>query len=232
MTTTKVKSGKKTTKLFLPPLTLVNDKMKKFILHLGITLVLSASVNAQTDSLDLLLQLGSEDPVTLVPERMIFTQRALWGEKGLMRTLNIAPLTAQGRETELKIRRGMLVTHQVLGFATLAGMVAQGIVGSKLYHGDYKIKDLHEGLGAAVNITYFTTAGLSLFTPPPLISRQVKGLNGIKMHKTLAIIHFSAMITTNLLAEDASNNKIKPIHRAAAFTAFGSFFGAMVVMKF
>jgi hypothetical protein len=189
-------------------------------------------MGAQTDSLDLLLQLGSEEPVELIPKRMIFTQRMLWGEKGLMRTLKVAPLTDHGRETELKIRRGMLVTHQVLGFATLAGMVAQGIVGSKLYNGDYKIKDLHEGLGTAVNITYFTTAGLSLFTPPPLISRQVKGLNGIKMHKSFAVVHLSAMIATNLLADRAGDPKIKPLHRATAFTAFGSFFGAMLVMKF
>lgn len=206
--------------------------MKKYLIYLGLMFTFSINVSAQTDSLDLLLQLGSEDPVELVPKRMIFTQKVLWGEKGIMRTLKIAPLTTQGRETELKIRRGMLVTHQVLGFATLAGMVAQGIVGAKLYDGDYKIKDLHEGLGTAVNITYFTTAGLSLFTPPPLISRQVKGLNGIKMHKSLAVIHLSAMIATNLLAERAGNPNIKPIHRAAAFTAFGSFFGAMVVMKF
>ena len=196
------------------------------------TCCISLNVGAQTDSLDLLLQLGSEEPVELIPKRMIFTQRMLWGEKGLMRTLKVAPLTDHGRETELKIRRGMLVTHQVLGFATLAGMVAQGIVGAKLYSGDYKIKDLHEGLGTAVNITYFTTAGLSLFTPPPLIHRQVKGLNGIKMHKTLAVIHLSAMIATNLLADSAGDPKIKQLHRAGAFTAFGSFFGAMVVRKF
>lgn len=206
--------------------------MKKYLIYLGITCGLSLSVGAQTDSLDLLLQLGSEEPAELIPKRMIFTQRVLWGEKGLMRTLKVAPLTDYGRETELKIRRGMLVTHQVLGFATLAGMVAQGVVGSKLYNGDYKIKDLHKGLGTAVNITYFTTAGLSLFTPPPLIHRQVKGLNGIKMHKTLAVVHLSAMIATNLLSDSASNPKYKSLHRAAAFTAFGSFFGAMLVMKF
>jgi hypothetical protein len=206
--------------------------MKKYLIYLGITCSISLNMGAQTDSLDLLLQLGSEEPVELIPKRMIFTQRMLWGEKGLMRTLKVAPLTDHGRETELKIRRGMLVTHQVLGFATLAGMVAQGIVGAKLYSGDYKIKELHEGLGTAVNITYFTTAGLSLFTPPPLISRKVKGLNGIKMHKTLAVVHLSAMIATNLLSDSAGDPKIKPLHRAAAFTAFGSFFGAMLVMKF
>lgn len=222
----------KATNILTFPLVIKNKEMKKYFIYLGITCCISLNVGAQTDSLDLLLQLGSEEPVELIPKRMIFTQRMLWGEKGLMRTLKVAPLTDHGRETELKIRRGMLVTHQVLGFATLAGMVAQGIVGAKLYSGDYKIKDLHEGLGAAVNITYFTTAGLSLFTPPPLIHRQVKGLNGIKMHKTLAVIHLSAMIATNLLADSAGDPKIKPLHRAAAFTAFGSFFGAMLVMKF
>lgn len=222
----------KATNILTFPLVIKNKEMKKYFIYLGITCCISLNVGAQTDSLDLLLQLGSEEPVELIPKRMIFTQRMLWGEKGLMRTMKVAPLTDYGRETELKIRRGMLVTHQVLGFATLAGMVAQGIVGAKLYSGDYKIKDLHEGLGTAVNITYFTTAGLSLFTPPPLIHRQVKGLNGIKMHKTLAVVHLSAMIATNLLADSAGDPKIKPIHRATAFTAFGSFFGAMLVMKF
>jgi hypothetical protein len=224
--------SQKATNILTFPLVIKNKEMKKYLIYLGITCCISLNVGAQTDSLDLLLQLGSEEPVELIPKRMIFTQRLLWGEKGLMRTLKVAPLTDHGRETELKIRRGMLVTHQVLGFATLAGMVAQGIVGAKLYSGDYKIKDLHEGLGTAVNITYFTTAGLSLFTPPPLIHRQVKGLNGIKMHKTLAVIHLSAMIATNLLADSAGDPKIKPLHRATAFTAFGSFFGAMLVMKF
>jgi hypothetical protein len=224
--------SQKATNILTFPLVIKNKEMKKYLIYLGITCCISLNIGAQTDSLDLLLQLGSEEPVELIPKRMIFTQRLLWGEKGLMRTLKVAPLTDHGRETELKIRRGMLVTHQVLGFATLAGMVAQGIVGAKLYSGDYKIKDLHEGLGTAVNITYFTTAGLSLFTPPPLIHRQVKGLNGIKMHKTLAVIHLSAMIATNLLADSAGDPKIKPLHRATAFTAFGSFFGAMLVMKF
>jgi hypothetical protein len=224
--------SQKATNILTFPLVIKNKEMKKYLIYLGITCCISLNIGAQTDSLDLFLQLGSEEPVELIPKRMIFTQRMLWGEKGLMRTLKVAPLTDHGRETELKIRRGMLVTHQVLGFATLAGMVAQGIVGAKLYSGDYKIKDLHEGLGTAVNITYFTTAGLSLFTPPPLIHRQVKGLNGIKMHKTLAVIHLSAMIATNLLADSAGDPKIKPLHRATAFTAFGSFFGAMLVMKF
>ncbi|MCF8317255.1 MAG: hypothetical protein K9I02_00780, partial [Haliscomenobacter sp.] len=71
--------------------------MKKYLIYLGITCSVSLNVGAQTDSLDLLLQLGSEEPVELIPKRMIFTQRMLWGEKGLMRTLKVAPLTDHGR---------------------------------------------------------------------------------------------------------------------------------------
>jgi len=204
---------------------------KPFVLYL-LVLFGVASGRAQTDSLDLLSMLGANESVALLPGKMLFTQRLLWGEKGLMRTSGIAPLETKGRENELKIRRTMLVTHQVLGFASLAGMIAQGIVGSRLYQGEYRLRDLHKGLGAAVNITYFTTAGMSLFTPPPLISREVRGLNSMKIHKSLAVVHLSAMVATNLLAERAKDPDIKPIHRAAAFTAFGSFLGAMVVMKF
>jgi len=51
--------------------------MKKYLIYLGLMFTFSINVSAQTDSLDLLLQLGSEDPVELVPKRMIFTQKVL-----------------------------------------------------------------------------------------------------------------------------------------------------------
>lgn len=54
--------------------------MKKYLFFLGISLCFSLNAMAQTDSLDLLLQLGSEEPAELIPKRMIFTQRILWGE--------------------------------------------------------------------------------------------------------------------------------------------------------
>ena len=50
----------------------------------------------------------------LLPERMVFTQRILWGKKGLLRSTGIAPLNNIQREKELKLRRSMLITHQVL----------------------------------------------------------------------------------------------------------------------
>lgn len=207
--------------------------MKKFITIITILIATSYSALAQdVDSLLLSLDPAVEEPVKLLPDKIMFTQRIFWGERGLLRRTGIMRLNEENRIKELKIRRTMLVTHQVLGYATLAGMIAQGIVGGKLYNGETQLKDAHESLAAAVNIGYFTGAALSLFSPPPLISKEVKGLNSIKAHKILASIHFTAMVATNMLAEKAEDPRYAKFHKAAAFTAFGAFAGATIVMKF
>ena len=167
------------------------------------------------------------EQTSLLPTNMVFTQSFLWGEKGLLRKTNWMPLSIENREKELKIRRKMLLAHQVIGYATLAGMVAQGVLGTQLYKGNYELKDTHEMIGNATTISYFTGAGLSLFAPPPLISRKNEGLSSIKAHKWLATIHFSAMIATNLLAEEN-----KKYHRAASYTLFGSYAAAVLAFKF
>lgn len=198
--------------------------MKYFFFFL-FTLATSAAFS-QDDLLNELMK--TQDTTTeLLPKKMLLTQRIFWGQKGLLRP--ISPLTAVNREKELKLRRGMLVTHQVLGFATLGGMIGQGIVGYKLYNAtnDHKLRDLHEGLGAFVNITYSTTAVMSLFAPPPLINRDKK-LSAIRIHKWLSVVHMSSMIATNLLAESGN----KKLHRAAAYTAFASYAAAVIAIKF
>ena len=68
-------------------------------------------------------------------------------------------------------------------------------------------------MGKAVTISYFTGAGLSLFAPPPLVNKKVKGFSSIKAHKFLASIHFSAMVATNHY-----KHRDKKIHRASAYT--------------
>jgi len=190
--------------------------------------ICSFQLIAQDDLLGDLMK--TQDTTTsLLPQKMVFTQRILWGEKGLLRP--ISPLNSVNRTKELKLRRGMLVTHQILGFATLGGMIGQGIIGSKLYKGNVSnynnLKDIHEGLGAAVNITYSTTAVMSLFTPPPLINRDKK-FSSIRIHKWLSVVHMSGMIATNLLA----GTKHTSLHRAAAFTTFASFGAAVIAIKF
>ena len=200
--------------------------MKKAFFLCSLVICLSAlKANSQVDTIQtiyLLSELQSEitDTVKLLPDHFIFTQRILWGENGLMRNI------------KSKLRRGMLVAHQIGGFTTLGLMVAQGFVGSSLYNGNTDKKDLHEALAAGINIGYFTTASLSLFAPPKMLDER-KGYSSIKLHKALAIVHLSGMIATDILAAQLeSNRNLKPYHRAAAFATFGAFAASMIVIKF
>lgn len=172
----------------------------------------------------------------LLPRKMIFTQRAFWGPKGLLRTLNIAPLTPESRAKELKVRRTMLVAHQVGGFVTLAGFVAQGILGGKLYSAKGQeyvdLKRWHERTAGIINATYGTTLVLSLTAPPPIVGAQ-RGFTTIKLHKYLAIVHLTGMIATNVLAHMIDQNpELKPVHRAVAYTTFGAYAISIAALTF
>lgn len=214
--------------------------MRTSVLIILIHVLFSLGTQAQKDttSIDLLgeISLAGQQQTKLLPDKIVFTQRMFWGERGLMRNFNAFELTPEKRQKELKLRRTMLVTHQVMGFATLGGMIAQGFVGAKLYKAsgnDYqRLKDTHEALATAVEVGYFTTAGLSLFAPPKMLNER-KGFSSIKLHKGLAVIHLAGMITTMVLAGQLEDNPdLKPYHRAAAFSAFGAFAASMIVIKF
>ncbi|NBR73737.1 MAG: hypothetical protein EBT72_05355 [Flavobacteriia bacterium] len=199
----------------------------KHIFVVGVVSLITHSAIAQEgEDLFAVLETTTEAP-ELLSDQMLITQKLLWGERGLLRVAGIAKLNKDQREWELKLRRKLLVAHQVIGYVTLAGMIAQGIIGSQLYNGNYRLYETHENLGKAVTASYFTGAGLSLFSPPPLINKKVKGWSSMKAHKVLATVHLSAMIATNVLAEED-----KKLHRAAAYTAFGSYAAAMIVLKF
>lgn len=210
--------------------------MKNLMLILLIVTIFTLRSYAQKDTtatVDLLGEMNQAAPekAKLLPDKFPFTQRIFWGEKGVMRTFNAFELTPEKRQHELKVRRTMLVAHQIMGFATLGGMVAQGIVGAQLYNGK-DVKDLHEGLATAIEIGYFSTAALSLFAPPKMLNER-KGYSSIKVHKILAMIHFTGMITTMVLAGQLeSNPDLRPWHRAAAYTTFGAFAASMIVIKF
>jgi cytochrome b561 len=210
--------------------------MKSLVLIFSLVLI-SLTGFAQ-DSLLLSLQNDTANKESLLPQKMVFTQRIFWGENGLYRKLGWAPLTTEHREQEMRLRRKMLVTHQALGFVTLAEMVAQGIVGAKLYNkqanGQYvgNLKNVHEGLASAVNITYTLTALMALTAPPPLLNRD-KGITSIRLHKWLAVAHITGMIATNVLAGQIERHpNLKPLHRAAAYGTFATFAAAVIVIKF
>jgi hypothetical protein len=182
---------------------------------------------------------GLSDSTTaepLLPRKMIFTQRAFWGPKGLLRTMNLAPLTPEGRAKELKIRRTMLVAHQIGGFVTLAGFVAQGILGGKLYSAKGQeyvdLKRWHERTAGIINVSYGTTLALSLTTPPPIVGAR-RGFTTIKLHKYLAVLHLTGMIATNVLAHMIDHHPdLKPVHRAAAYTTFGAYAVSIAALTF
>ncbi|HLL93794.1 MAG TPA: hypothetical protein VK404_02370 [Spirosoma sp.] len=178
----------------------------------------------------------STETQSLLPHRMLFTQRAFWGPKGLLRVLNVAPLTAESRTKELNVRRTMLVTHQIGGFVTLAGFVAQGVLGAKLYkaQGESYVttKRWHGRTATFINYAYGTTLALSLFTPPPIIGSN-RGFSTIKLHKYLSIVHLTGMIATNVLAGLIQENyQLKPYHRAAAYATFGAYAASVIALKF
>ena len=175
----------------------------------------------------------NQDKPSLLPEKMLITQRVLWGEKGLLRKTGIVKLSLENREKELIIREKMLKAHQIIGYITFAGMIYQGILGGKLYNGDYSVYETHKTLGKVVTATYFTGAGLSLFTPPPLVSRKKEGLSNIRLHKILANVHVPAMIVTNIYADKQQGNRShKKIHKASAYTAVASYTLAMFTIIF
>ncbi len=210
--------------------------MKKFtLLLLGIIISLGYIVaQVDTSSVDLLSELESSNDTTtqLLPNKMVFTQRILWGQKGLMRNFSTFKLSPEERQRELRLRSTMLGIHQILGTITLGSMLAQAYVGTRLYSGHNNLKDLHEGLATVVDIGYFTTASLALFAPPKAIDEH-KGYSSIKVHRALAIIHFSSMIATNVLAGLIEDNpSLRPYHRAAAYTAVASYTLAFLIIKF
>ncbi|GAB2520019.1 hypothetical protein [Spirosoma aerophilum] len=194
------------------------------------------ATDASADDLLAGLSDSTQSSAELLPHKMIFTQRAFWGPKGLLRSMNMAPLTPEGRAHELKIRRTMLISHQIGGFITLAGFITQGILGAKLYNAkgqDYvDTKKWHERSATFINVTYGTTLLLSLTAPPPVVGAR-KGFTSIKLHKYLAIVHLTGMIATNVLAQMIENNSsLKPYHRAAAYTTFGAYAASILSLTF
>ena len=205
----------------------------RWLFMIGLASLTMPSYSQDLSADSLLNELEVVEPKQeLLPEHIFITQKLLWGKKGLFRITNLAPLTSEQREKEMKVRRTMLKLHQVGGFVTLAGMIAQGFIGAKLYNDPSdRLRNLHESMGAFVNVSYASTALLSFTAPPPLVNR--KGISTIKIHKGLAMVHLTGMIATNILAGQLEQNyKVKPYHRAAAYTTFAAFAAATVVIKF
>lgn len=181
----------------------------------------------------------ASDP--LLPEVLSPGERVMWGEHGLMRITGIYPLTEESREKEFGLRRTMLTIHEVAGFATLAAMIATATYGQLTLNGNTSLGETHETLASITIGSYFFTAAMSLLSPPPAIRR--KEWNTISIHKGLAIVHFTGMIVTPLLADEiarrnpgATKETIDRdkahVHQISGYITTAAFAGAMMVVTF
>ncbi len=173
----------------------------------------------------------------LLPERMSFLERGLWGEEGILRTWGIAsPLTPEVRKSELSLRRTMLTIHQIGGFVTL------GLMGATVYFGqraldrsDRRDRDLHQSFVMATIASYSLTALLAVLSPPPLIRRDETSTTTI--HKTLAWVHAAGMIVTPILGavlnrRSSSFRDRAHVHQIAAYLTTTVFAASMIVITF
>ena len=155
-------------------------------------------LNTRTDS-----EADAPADSLVLPEGMPFYTRMFWGRHGLVRTLGLAP---SSRRSELALRRGMLTWHQRMGLVTWAAFTGQFVMGEVMAASPSKradLSDLHGATGYATFGLYMGTATLSLMAPPG--RRYSSRMSSTKIHKYLALIHFTGMAATPFLGAWVAN---------------------------
>tara|TARA_Y100001970_G_C14227725_1_gene856677 strand:+ start:1890 stop:2528 length:639 start_codon:yes stop_codon:yes gene_type:complete len=148
-----------------------------------------------------------------LPTNMPIVKKVFWGEKGLLRDSFVDP---KSRIKELEIRRNMLQLHQRFALITLGALMYQTSIGFKMTEdGEYqKYKDTHMKLGYISFGTYMTAASLSIFAPPGM-KYSKKKFSSNKLHRYLAIIHFTGMAMQPWLGYKTSVANINCANRVA-----------------
>ncbi len=165
----------------------------------------------------------------LLPQKMSFVERGIWGENGVLRSIGVAsPLTPEARKCELNVRRIMLTVHQVGGFVTLGLMGTAAYFGQKVIDGDRSARYNHFTFVYATLGSYATTGALSVLSPPPLIRRDEFSTTTI--HKTLAWLHFAGMVVTPLLARGRLTPERERIHQVSAYVTTAIFATSLLVI--
>jgi len=152
------------------------------------------------------------------------------------------PLTLDGREKEMGLRRTMLTLHETGGFATLAAMIATCAVGQYAYNKYPEnispgLGSLKSTLGWTTVAMYFGTASLALFTPPPLVRRH--HWSSVSTHKLLGAIDFAGILLTPFLASEIGNARkgnfsrtVETVHMVSGYATTATFAASMLVIVF
>jgi hypothetical protein len=158
----------------------------------------------------------------LLPNRLGPMEQVLWSD---------FPLTPDSREQEMRIRRTMLNVHQVGGYVTLASMLATCTIGQLIINGDTGLDGLKSASASATILLYFSTAMMSIFTPPPLVRHP--GWSTTSTHKLLGIFHFSGMVLTPILGSMIEDkHSVQTLHQVSGYATTAIFGAALLVMTF
>lgn len=170
----------------------------------------------------------------LLPINMSFMEKGLWGENGFLRSAGLAsPLTPESRVSELSLRRGMLVAHQIGGFATLGFMASAVYSGQKIIDGNIGYRPYHKTFVAGTIASYSLTGLLAVLAPPPLIRRDE--FSTTTLHKTLAWVHAAGMIITPILGSMIgrhSDLKRERVHQVSGYITTAVFAASMITVTF
>jgi hypothetical protein len=210
----------------------LNYKLSEDLNHLKLSIPSDSSTESIFGNIDTLLQAKPK----LLPNKMSLMEKILWGENGLTRKIGLVDsLSPLEREHELSIRRTMLTTHQIAGFATLALMLTADYFGQKRIDGSRSAGDTHQALVAATIVSYSATALLAILSPPPLIRRSEESTT--TLHKTLAWIHAAGMIITPIIGSMIGGRRRFNInkahfHQILGYATTAIFASAMLVVTF
>ncbi len=173
--------------------------------------------------------LSSPKKQRLLPERISFMEKGMWGENGILRSVGLAsPLTSESRKWELGLRRTMLIIHQVGGFVTLALMGTAAYYGQRVIDGRRELRKNHFTFVYATLGSYSATAALSVLSPPPSIRRDE--ISTTTIHKTLAWVHFAGMVITPILAKGRLTPEREHIHQVSAYITTAVFATSLIVI--
>ena len=171
----------------------------------------------------------------LLPDNISWMEKGLWGENGFLRTSGIAsPLTPESRTSELSLRRGMLVAHQIGGFVTLGLMASAAYAGQKIIDGNSGYRPYHQAFVAGTIATYSITGLLAVLSPPPMIRRDE--ISTTTIHKTLAWVHAVGMIVTpilgSMISRRASDTQKEHIHQLSGYITLATYTASLITVTF
>lgn len=148
------------------------------------------------------------------------------------------------RDSQLSLRRGMLVGHQALGFGLLAIDLGATIVGQLNYNDHFvsgaptfRYQSAHRTLAWATVATFVATGALAVFAPSPT-RRVSQGFDRVALHKwcmasaTAAMVAQAALGMATAGREGQLNQQdLGKAHLAIGYFTFAALaigFGALV----